>query len=62
MVEDPVTKKPIVLEKMLQAKARHDDHKVEEIERDQALLERAAKLEANNGMDHKPAIAIALKM
>lgn len=39
---------------MLQAKARHDNRKVEEIERDQAVLERAAKLEVNNGMDHKP--------
>ena len=48
--------------KILQAKARGNEHAVEEAEREQRILERAAKFEAQNGLNKQQALALAIKM
>lgn len=47
---------------MLQAKARGNKREMERIEYSQRVLERAARLEQQNGLDKKAALALAIKM
>ena len=48
--------------KLLQAKARGNERAVEEAERQQRVLSRAGRLESENGMGRKEALAMAMKM